>query len=185
MKPSEAAELVAVLMAAYPSAKSTPRTSEVYERMLMDLDVRAANAAVERLLATSRFMPTVAEIREACMDLMHGDRKAGGEAWGECLQSISRFGVYRVPGQDFVFQDPVIDRVVRALGWTNLCSSENQAADRARFIELYDQLAIGARKQINAGQLPAAQKYNALKSAEDNPAMAAVLSLAAAKRLKS
>lgn len=167
MTKTESAKLVAVMLAAFPHGKSTPQTSEVYERMLADLDYPTANAAVERLLATSRFMPSIAEIREACMDLMHGDRRAGGEAWGECLKAISRWGIYRAPDKDFAFQDPIVSRCVAALGWVNLCNSENQAADRARFIELYDKLAIGTRKDQNVNALPAAQRLGALKAAND------------------
>ena len=169
MTKSEAAKLVAGLMAAFPGALSNAGTTQVYQRMLADLDYQMANAAVERLIATARYLPTVAEIRDCCMDLMHGDRRAGGEAWGECLKAISRWGVYRVPGRDFAFQDPIVARCVHALGWENLCNSENQAADRARFIELYHQLATGTRKEQNAGVLPAAQRLNALKPANGEP----------------
>lgn len=176
MTNAESAKLVAVLLASYPGAKTTPRTSEVYERMLADLDYPTANAAVERLLATSRFMPSIAEIREACMDLMHGDRKAGGEAWGECISAIGRFGIYRTPGKDFVFKDPLVARCVAALGWENLCNSESQAADRARFIELYDKLAVTARRDENVNALPAAQRLKALKESE--AAQTVVLQLA-------
>lgn len=178
MTKAEAAKLVAVLLASYPntpqarvsSSGQTVQTSEVYERMLADLEYPTANAAVERLLATSRFMPTVAEIRDACMDLIHGDQRAGGEAWGECVKAISRWGIYRVPGVDFMFSDPLVARCVAALGWQNLCNSENQAADRARFIELYDRLAVGARRDTNTNQLPAAQRLRALQEGESaNP----------------
>jgi hypothetical protein len=112
-------------------------------------------------------MPTIAEIREACMDLEHGEPKAGGEAWGEVLAAVSRWGIYRQPGLDFQFADPVVARAVQAFGWRNICNSENQQADRARFIELYDRLATVERKQLNAGQLPAAQRLRALQSSED------------------
>lgn len=66
MRASEAAELVLMMMAAYPNAKTTDSTSQVYEVMLADLDVRTAREAVKRLIATSKFMPSVAEIREEC-----------------------------------------------------------------------------------------------------------------------
>lgn len=184
MTRSEAAKLVAVLLAAFPSAKSTAGTSEVYERMLADLDYPTANAAVERLIATCKFMPSIAEIRGACMDLSHGDQRAGGEAWGECLKAISRFGIYRAPGKDFSFQDPLVARCVAALGWEALCNSENQAADRARFIELYDKLAVGARRDLNAGALPAAERLKAIKSPEGGAIESMVLQLAEAKTVK-
>lgn len=177
MTQSECAKIVAVLLAAFPNAKVTTKTSEVYERMLLDQEYPVVNAAVERLLATSRFMPTIAEIRDACLDLSTGERKAGGEAWGELLKAISRNGIYRSPGVDFVFTDPVVGRCVESMGWTNLCNSENAVADRARFIELYDKLAIGERRQRNAGALPAAQRLNSLTEADGDAASAQATSI--------
>jgi len=66
MKHSEAAELVLMMLAAFPSAKVTDSTSQVYEGMLADIDVAVARRAVHKLIATSKWFPTVAEIREAC-----------------------------------------------------------------------------------------------------------------------
>lgn len=179
----EAAKLVSVLLAAFPSPQNTTKTSEIYERMLADLDYAVANAAVERLLATRERMPSIAEIRKACLDLTMGETRAGGEAWGDVLKCISRYGVYRSPNRDFQFQDPVAARCVAALGWEALCNSENQTADRARFIELYDKLAVTARRDENTNQLPAAQRLRALKEA--NEADVLVLQLADAKAVKS
>ena len=51
MTASEAAKIVAVMLAAFPAAKGSAQTSQIYERMLADLDYPAVNAAVERLLA--------------------------------------------------------------------------------------------------------------------------------------
>jgi hypothetical protein len=67
VKKSESAEVVMMLLAAYPHAKATPGTSRVYETMLSDLDVTSARAAAQKLIAESKFMPTVAEIREEAM----------------------------------------------------------------------------------------------------------------------
>jgi hypothetical protein len=43
------------------------------------------------------------------------------------------------------------------MGWRNICLSENQAADRARFIELYDRLATDQRRRIQSPLLAAAE----------------------------
>jgi hypothetical protein len=165
MTESQVARLVGVLMAAYPSSRATAETSAVYERMLMDLDHAAANAAVERLLATAKFMPTVAEIRESTMLLSVGERKPGGQAWGGVLKAIRGEGVYRRPGKDFVFSDRVAARCVDALGWDELCNSENITADRARFIELYDQLAVQDRQRQLSDSLPAMTRFRAIEAA--------------------
>ena len=168
MKPSESAKVVAVLLAAFPSARVTGDTSSelsaAYERMLIDLDYAATNAAVGRLLATSKFLPSIAEIREATLALMAGEQKPGGEAWGAVLRALKREGVYRAPGVDFVFSDPVTAECVAALGWAELCNSENQVADRARFIELYDKRASQSRRAVLSEGLPAVRQYRAIEA---------------------
>jgi hypothetical protein len=63
---SESAQLVMMLMAAFPHTKATPATSAVYEESLADLDFAVARKAVARLLKTVKFLPTIAEIREEC-----------------------------------------------------------------------------------------------------------------------
>lgn len=138
MTASEAAKLVAVLLQVYPQAQFGPASSAIYERLLGDLDYAMASAAVDQLAKTSRWMPTIAEIRTAAAELKHGPRRLGAEAWGDVGVAIRKVGAYR-PAP--VFADALVGECVRLMGWRNLCASENGAADRARFIELYDGLA--------------------------------------------
>jgi hypothetical protein len=158
VKKSEAAELVASIMAAYPSAQTNSATSRVYETMLADLDCQTANAAVAALIQTRQFMPTVAEIRATVLELANGGCAPGGEQWGAVLDSVRRYGAYRTPGADFHFADPITARCVKALGWQEICLSENQQADRARFIELYDKLAAHEQRQKQSPVLGAAKQ---------------------------
>lgn len=60
---------------------------------------------------------------------------------------IRRYGSHRYPGIDFAVDDPLLHSTIRAFGWLDLCQSTNPHADRARFIELYDELAKGERKE--------------------------------------
>lgn len=162
---SQVAKLVGVLMAAFPANRVTTETSAVYENLLEDLEYYAANAAIEGLIATAKFMPTIAEIREAALAMSVGARKAGGEAWGDVMRLIARYGARRYDiGWKAPVADPVAERAVDALGWVSLCDSENQVADRARFIELYDQLAIRHRHEQLSSSLPAAAHYRALEA---------------------
>ena len=175
MTPTQSAKLVALLLAAFPNARAHVRdveaTSSLYERMLADLDVNAATAAAERLIATSKFLPSIAEIREAALSLAVGDNRPGGDAWGDVLAAVRRFGQYRGP----TFDDPIVGRVVSALGWRELCQSENQHADRARFIELYDRFAASARTETLTAGLPSGERYRQLRaSGEALPLSAAV-----------
>jgi len=147
MKRSEVAKLVLNLTAAYPNAPVTEATSAAYERQLADLDYAAAQAAIERLLNTCRFLPTIAEIREAATEMTLGPRRLGGEAWGDVNAEVRRVGRYGLPS----FEDPLTAEAVRQMGWLSLCDSTNEVADRARFVELYDGLAARQRRDQVAG----------------------------------
>jgi hypothetical protein len=173
MTEAQVHKLVAVLAASFPAARGDAGTIAAYQRMLADLDYPAANAAVERLIATSKRLPTVAEVRDAVLALTAGEARNGGEAWGDVLKAIRRYGYMRTPGVDFHFDDPVVANTVRALSWQELCSSENAVADRARFIETYDQLAVRHRRAQLSDGLPAMQRFRALQASQQQAELAA------------
>jgi hypothetical protein len=63
MKESEAYEIVLMLQAAY-GREMPDSTVKLYTAKLTQLDVRPCKRAVDRLIDNSRFLPSVAEIRE-------------------------------------------------------------------------------------------------------------------------
>lgn len=134
------------------SDEDVTEMTKLYSAGLMDLDFDIAYRAVVRIVHTSKFLPTVAEIREAAGILKHGNRRTGAEAWGEVIAKIRRYGWQREPGVDFFFEDPLTERVVRAFNWEILCAGEGDSivADRARFITAYEEMASAARADAAA-----------------------------------
>jgi hypothetical protein len=149
MKKSEAAEIVMMLLASYPAAKTVEKTSEIYETMLADLDYAAARRAATRLIATSKWLPTIAEIRESVTAITRGPVRLGGEAWQDAMAEVRRVGRYEKPR----FSDPLVAETLRLWGsWQGFCDSpEDDPGGRARFIELYEQLAARARADVVSG----------------------------------
>lgn len=170
MKESEVCELVAVLSAAFVRPPMTERTCQVYERMLLDLDRETAHRAVARLVNTSKWLPTIAEIRAASVELNLGARRAGAEAWGDVSEAVRKFGRYQEPS----FSDPLVAECVRSFGWLSICDSTNDIADRARFIELYDQLAERGRRDQVAGNALALPVKTATKALQSVPGVAQI-----------
>lgn len=158
----EAKKLVATLLAAFPRDASflgpdqVRATAGAYQAALSDLDSSQAAAAVRRLSATSERLPSIAAIRRAALEQAEGAARAGGEAWGDVVAAIRRYGSYRTPGKDFEFRDSLVARAVAALNWSELCASENAVADRARFIELYGDLSDRRRVEGVTASLPGA-----------------------------
>jgi hypothetical protein len=166
MTSDQAAEVVRFLGASYVAVTSKFSEEQVrgmvlaYAAGLCDLEAEVVRGAIVRLARTSKFLPTIAEIREACITNARGPKRPGADAWGDVLAAVRDEGVYRRPVQDFLFKDPLVLRAVRSLGWSELCLSENQTADRARFIELYDSYERVERVE--------AQAANALGSSTTN-----------------
>ena len=130
----EAKKLVAILLAAFPSNKASSATVQLYIEMLRDLDFDAANQAVLSIIASSRFFPTVAEIRTAAIPSQ--TERLGMEGWGDVNMAVRLTGRYEAPK----FKDQITAECVRQMGWQYLCNSTSEVADRARFCELYDGL---------------------------------------------
>lgn len=156
MDTAESAQIIALIIGAWPRAQFTRSNAEAYELMLADLEYEAARLAIVRLAATSTWVPSIAEIRAAAAELAYGATKSGGEAWVELMGAVRRVGRY---GHAPRFDDAVLADIVRRLGWEEVCSMGTDA-DRARFIELYDTHARRARADLVSGiPLPPAGRH--------------------------
>ena len=170
MTPAQAQALVLEMTAALPkewsflTREQQNATQKQYRRFLVDLPFEAAYTAVHELIGTAKTMPTIADIRAATARVQLGNVRAGGEAWGSVMRAMAAEGSRRKPGRDFRFKDPIVARCVDALGWVALCTTENQTADRARFIELYDRLAREQRSEEVIATLPAVRRFRELQA---------------------
>jgi hypothetical protein len=145
-------KLVGSLIAAYPYARVGEGLLEVYAQTLGDLPEPLLSAAAMDCLSTCKFLPTVAELREAAARLALGARglPTALEAWGQVKAQVVRVGHRGEPH----FDDPVLARSVDVLGWRDYCLSDvdQEPSWRARFVQIYDQLR--AREMDSVRCLP-------------------------------
>lgn len=158
MNKSEAIKRITVLVAAYPNNKVSAETFEVYAQMLADLSPEVLDTVCRQCLAESEFFPTIAKLREMALTLTTSDNPTAAEAWGILVATIRKIGFYGVPS----FDNPVVEKAVRIMDWKTLCSSENQIADRAHFMRIYEQLVD--REKQDARLLPASRELKQLVS---------------------
>jgi hypothetical protein len=141
------------LFTAYPNTQVSEQTVATYVRLLKDIPEDELQAIVDQAIATSKFLPTIAEIR----DMRHGLQNFGQltyvEAWDTVLMEIRRIGSYGSPH----FDDPLTARVVKSMGWRELCISENPGIDRAQFRDMYN--ALLNRQERDQKLLPQAREY--------------------------
>lgn len=142
MTPKEFSVLLKGIQAMYPRDNICPddASKTVWYRVLGDLDYAHATAAVQRHACTSRFAPSIAEIREQAVRVSTPEQRDWLEGWNDVQQAIHRWGMHRPQEalEALKKKDPATAKIAEMLGWQNLCMSENPTADRANFRQCYE-----------------------------------------------
>lgn len=168
-------QIVAVLVTEYAEQSNKMSDEQIagkvtlFVQSLTDIDDETLKAAALRHINTSPFFPKVSDLRAAAAALAYQPSPDPIEAWGKVRQAMSRYGAYGVPcGEEDgwgyrppVFDDPIINHLVKQFGWRELCLSDEDTAmsDRARFLDAYARLAQRERQQDT---LPAALRDGAM-----------------------
>ena len=138
----------------------------LWVQLLADIDGEVLKAAALQHMARSQWFPAVAELRHEAGAILAPAAQSAIEAWGDvtAAMALARYYRYADGFHEFPqFADPVTQRVVDAMGWGNLCGSEDGTADRARFLQGYE--AIVKRHQEERATLPIVRELTARLSA--------------------
>lgn len=150
-------EALLSMRAAFPQREVPVSTLALYSRQLVDLDPAAVVDAIERLIRTSRFFPTIAEIREAAV--AGGPTEGLAElAWAEVQREVRRVGdhgaahlrqfrggVFIEPERP-VFSSPVTVAAVESVTWKLICHGD-PASVREQFLWTWKNLVTGLVKR--------------------------------------
>jgi hypothetical protein len=144
MNRNEVASIVGIIIETYPSLSTKKgfdptRMVDVWTLMLGDIPLEVAKAAVVKVCRDSKFAPTVADIVAAARELDPRTENvpAPEEAWDEVQKELIRAG-HNLPR---VFSNELIRRAADAVGWLNMCMSENIGVERAHFMRIYQSMA--------------------------------------------
>ena len=111
----------------------------VYARALQDIPLDELDAAMLRLMRTSKFFPTVAEILEAVQEqrnvISGNDVTGAGAAWKEAIDLVKNIGPYG----HWTFSSPAVERTVKNFGKMELCNlkTDEMNTARAQFMRIY------------------------------------------------
>lgn len=141
-----------LLETSYPNFKITSDKTKlsVWYEMLGDRTEMDLMLGVKKYIATNEFPPTIAGINKAIASNQTSKAPDDLQAWAELQTSIRKWGMYH---EDKAIESlsPETRAVVQALGFVNLCTSENQMADRAHFIKLYESRATKNKENATMG----------------------------------
>lgn len=136
----------------YPKEKILPNEQalELWYRQLKDIPYKLAEVTLAKWVATNKWSPSIADIREQAAGITQGEAIGWGEAWESVLKAIGSYGAYR-ESEALASMDDLTQKIVRRLGFKNLCLSEEIQVDRANFRMIYEQ---EQERQKQDAQLP-------------------------------
>ncbi len=148
MTKTETVKLLAVISAAFPNTQVTEATVALWHELLGDVDLNLALVAVKKLLLESPYPPTIADIRKRAVEIMTPlkDQVDAAEAWGEVEKAIRLYGYYS-EAEALASMSPRVAKVVRYIGWREICLSEEPGVVRGQFLKMYQQVAEREQKE--------------------------------------
>ena len=152
MNKKEFAIFASALRTYYPKENILPNEQalELWYKQLNDIPYNVAEVTLNKWVATNKWSPSIADIREQATGIVEGEAKEWGEAWQDVLRAIQNYGTYRELEALEGFDD-ITRQVVKRLGFKNICMSENIQNDRANFRMIYEQ---EQHRQRQDAQLP-------------------------------
>lgn len=148
MDKREFALFASALKTYYPKENLLPNNQamELWFGQLQDIPYQIAELTLNKWVATNKWSPSVADIREQAAQVKCGDKPLWSDGWEEVLRAISKFGSYRET-EALQFMSDITRQAVKRLGFRNICLSENIAADRANFRMIFEQITERKQKQ--------------------------------------
>lgn len=149
MTKADAARLVAIVVTAYPNYdkfrddEAIKATVNLWALMFENDPSSIVGLAVKKHIATSKWPPSVAEIRELMLEAQRPDLIAPDQAWAAVSDLMYQEGQYN-HGDLHRQLPPLIARAVETIGWGNLwemhrayCVGGKPGMDRVAFMQQY------------------------------------------------
>lgn len=143
--PDTITQAIRHILTAYPKERSKLGQEEirsmfeVWPQYLNDLDDTLLLAAVQEHITHSQWLPSIAELRASAVSIMRQASPAHQsaiDAWGEVKRAFLRVGYDGKPE----FTNPITAKVIRLMGWRDLCLSDApEGVDRAQFERYYNE----------------------------------------------
>lgn len=165
MDKTEFAKFVTIIRSAYQKhdfLKDVDSLSFWY-LMLKDLPYELALTALQKHIATSKWLPSVAELRQCASELVQGAPRDWSDEWSAVIQAVRLYGYMREKDALETLA-PITREIVRQIGWKTICFAEQSEiiSLRANFRMIYNQKAERVRERAS---LPTEVQSNIAKLA--------------------
>lgn len=167
----EILKLLTAIQASYPihkdnfeDEKQIRLKARMWEIHFADFDFEEVFTALIQYVATEKFPPTIADLKQIAAKNRNPNAFMSGEvAWEKVIRAIKQYGFYQ---QDKAFEgfDLQTKRLVNSLGWGAICqcSEDKIGIMRSNFVKMWETVKVEEKEQ----ELFPVEVYNRLKNIE-------------------
>ena len=118
MKKSETAQLLTLIALNYPKFETPLAKTNLWYELIGDLPFSLVQTALKKVMLTSPYPPTIADLRKAAAEIMTpiGETLDAGKAWGEVQKAIQKCGWCNPEGA-YKLMSPLTKEVVEQISW--------------------------------------------------------------------
>lgn len=141
------------LFAAYPNTTANKATFAVYLEVLEEIPLAELNTVVMQCIREGgSFPPSAGQVMQRWIAANSPPALGAEQGWLSVQMAMRDPCNYVPEPSPFVpkFKDPIVGKVVAAMGWYNLRMSEQPRVDQAQFIKMYDAFAA---REVSERQL--------------------------------
>lgn len=121
-------------------------SAKVWQTAFADMDFGLVFTALQKYLLTEKYPPSISDLRYLAIK-MDDPRalKTAEDAWEEVLTAIKRFGYYQ---QEKAFEtlDAPTKRIIKSMGWGEICRSEKIGIVKSNFVKAWDNVTQTQRE---------------------------------------
>lgn len=180
MTRAEAAKLVLLLVSAYPNYdkfkddQAIIDTTDLWAMMFENDNGAVVGLALKKHMATSKWPPSVAELRELMLEIQHPELIPPDTAWLAVSDLLYTEGENN-HGDLYKQLPPLVARAVESIGWGNLwemhrsyCTGGKPGMDRVAFMQQYTPMYEREKQRAMTPAMLTEQIDRAAASIPDN-----------------
>ena len=130
----------------------TEEQVEVWYQMLGEYSVEQFSRAIQDLIKTEEYLPSIAHITKAIEKQQTSNLPSAEDEWREVINSIHQFGYYRQE-QAIKSLKPYTAKIVNYIGYERICMAtpEEQTWNKKNFITEYNTLKDTLTENLQIG----------------------------------
>lgn len=144
MTNKEIASLLTLVSANFPhlQEKNLTPTMILWKTMLADIDYETAQLAIQKILITSSYFPTLAKIREEVAKINIFKIPSFEQAFKMIKKTILRYGFYQEKKalMELKKTHPIILKIIENFGWKELCMANDSQFTKREIEKAYQKI---------------------------------------------